>query len=119
HGVDESPDLSLGRLRRGALDLLDADRRALAVLERELLELAQQPLLTLADLCDKRLRGGALDLDPEPGALRDDPLRQLARLERGLGVDVSARLLHGGDELRRDLRPPLLAGEEGDGRVRC
>ena len=48
-------------------------RRALAVLERELLELAQQPLLALADLRDERLRRRAVELDAEPVALARRP----------------------------------------------
>ena len=44
-----------------------------AVLERELLELAQQPLLALADLRHERLRGRAVDLDAELGTPRGRP----------------------------------------------
>ena len=51
--VDEAPHLALGRRRGDGLDLLDADAGALAVLERELLELAQEALLALADVGDR------------------------------------------------------------------
>ena len=63
--VGERPDLALGRARAGLLHLLDADRGAGAVLERELLELALQPLLAVADLGDQRPRGLVVELDPE------------------------------------------------------
>ena len=48
--VDERPRPGARRRAAARLDLLDADRRARAVLERELLELAQQSLLALADV---------------------------------------------------------------------
>ncbi len=71
--VDEAPDLALGRRRGDVLDLLDAEVRAAAVLERELLELAQQALLAVADLGDERLRRGAVELDAQPLRLRRSP----------------------------------------------
>ena len=57
--------LLLGGGRAGLIDLLGADRRARAVLERELLELAQQPLLAVADLGDERLRAVLVQVELE------------------------------------------------------
>ena len=64
-GVGERPGLALGRGRARLLDLRDADRGALPVLERELLELAQQPLLAIADLGDERAGAGVVELEAE------------------------------------------------------
>ena len=72
------------RVGRVLLDLVEAELHALPVLERELLELAQQPLLAVADRRDERLRGAGVELDAEPLGLLLDPARQLARLEHGL-----------------------------------
>jgi hypothetical protein len=94
------------------LDLLDADAGPLAALERELLELPQQALATLADLRHERLRGGAVELDAELGRLRHGPARELLRLRGRLLADVAPRLLHRRGELRRSLLAPVLAGEE-------
>ena len=57
--VGERPDLALGRARAGLLDLLGAELAPGAVLQRELLQLPQQPLLAVADLGDQRLRAVA------------------------------------------------------------
>ena len=115
--VDEAPHLPLGGRRGRRLDLLDADRGAGAVLERELLELAQQTLLPVADGGDERLGAGAVQRHAQPGRLADDPARQLSRLHGGLDHDLAAGRLDGRRELRRRLGPALLAGEEGDGGV--
>ena len=89
--VDEPPDLALGRGRRRGLDLLDAERRARAVLERELLELAQQALLAVADRGDERLRGAApVELDAEPLGLAPTQ-RGSSRALSVLGDDVARR----------------------------
>ena len=49
--------------------------RAGAVLERELLELAQQALLAVADVGDQRPRGLRVELEPELAGARDEPAR--------------------------------------------
>ena len=58
-------DLALGRAGAGLLDLLGAEPRAGAVLQRELLELAQQPLLAVADVGDERPGAGLVELEAE------------------------------------------------------
>ena len=104
-------------MRGGRLDLLGADPCARTKLDRELLDLAHEPLLTIADLSDERLRGIAVELDAELGRLALQPFRQLPGLQRALDGDVPARALDGLAERRADLEAPLLAPEEGDRRV--
>ena len=91
--------------------------RPLAVLERELLELAQQALLALADVRRRaparRPRRGRC---PAGRASAGDPARQVLGLQRLLLRDVAAGRLHGGHELRGHLDAALLAREERDGR---
>ena len=112
--VGERPDLLLGRGGAGLDDLLGADRGARAVLERELLELAQQPLLAVADLRDERLRALAVQVDLQRPGLAFQPLRQVPRLDVVLGRDLAADLLDRLVELVRRLVAALLAGEERD-----
>ena len=88
--VGERPDLALDGARAGLLDLLDADRRALPVLERELLELPEQPLLAVADLGEERPGGLVVELEPELGGALGDPARELARLDLALLGDLAA-----------------------------
>ena len=112
-----APDLAFGRRRRGALDLLDADRRPLrrararASRARAAAAAGGRPPARRAPARPRRRA------PPRAGPLLDDPARQLPRLERRLGGDVAAGLLHRRHELRRHLRPTFLAGEEGDRRV--
>ena len=95
-------------------------RRARAVLERELLELAQEPLLALADL---RRRAPAR---PPAVELEAEPLRPRAVAQRGSSAALSVASLGdvaagGLDRLvqrRGRLGAAVLAGEERDGRVR-
>ena len=115
--VGQRPDLALGRVRARALDLVDPELRARAELERELLELAQQALLAVADVRDERLRRGAVELEAEPARLLAHPLRQLPGLDGALGADVAAGRLDRRRAARRRLGAALLAGEEGDGRL--
>ena len=94
--VDEAPHLALGGVRRGVLDDVAADPRAGPELERELLELAQQALLALADEPDERSRAVAIELRrracrPPPAARRG---RSLA-FSTLLGRDDAAGLLDG------------------------
>ena len=63
--VDEAPHLALGGMRRGALDLFAADVGGQTELEHELLELAEEALLTLADERDECLSAVSIELDPE------------------------------------------------------
>ena len=110
-GVAEGPDLAL---RGGGARLLDlglAERGALAVLERELLELAQQPLLALADLVDEGLGAGLVELEAVLAGAGLQPARQLPRLDAALYGDRAARGLDGGAQPVGDLVAPLLAGE--------
>ena len=66
-------------------------RRARAVLERELLELAQQALLAVADLGDQRACAPACRARARaPRARLDQPARQLPRLDVALGGDLAA-----------------------------
>ena len=76
-------------------------RRAGAELERQLLELAQQPLLAVADVGISALARAAVELEAELAARARDPLGQLPGLDRLLGGDVAAGLLHGLVERRR------------------
>jgi hypothetical protein len=108
-GVDEAPHLALGRRRGDGLDLLDADVGALPVLERELLELAQEALLALAGVGDQRLGRGPFERDAEPLGLADRPTWELLGLQGGLDGDVAARLLDRRRELGRRLDPPVVA----------
>ena len=112
--VGERPDLLLGRGGAGLDDLLGADRGARAVLEGELLELAQEPLLAVADLRDERLRAVAVQVDLQRLGLAFQPLRQIPRLDVVLGRDLAADLLDRLVELVRGLVAALLAGEERD-----
>ena len=112
--VGERPDLLLGRGGAGLDDLLGADRRARAVLERELLELAQQPLLAVADLRDERLGALAVEVDLQRPGLAFQPLREIPRLDVVLRRDLAADLLDRLVELVRGLVAALLAGEERD-----
>ena len=67
----------LGGVGGAALDLLDADPLGLSLgldFQRELLQLAQQPLLASAHLGDERVRGGGVERDAEARALRARPL---------------------------------------------
>ena len=116
--VDERPDLTLGAVRGGVLDVLERDVRVRPVLDRELLDLAQQALLAVADLADERLRRVAVERRAETRRLTLQPLGQLARLHRGLFADVAARGLHRLDERLGRLVAALLAREERDRRVR-
>ena len=49
------------------------------MLERELLELAQQPLLAVADLRDERLGAGVVELDAELARAAPDSQRGSSR----------------------------------------
>ena len=71
--VAERPDLALGAVGGDRLDVVEAELGAAAVLERELLELAQQALLAVADGGDERLGGGVVDLDAEALRLAAGP----------------------------------------------
>lgn len=104
-------------MRGGRLDLLGADPCARPQLDGELLDLAHEPLLAIADLSDERLRAFAVKLNAELRRLALQPFRQLLGLQRALDRDVSARALDGLGERRADLEAPLLAAEEGDRRV--
>ena len=81
---------------RCAEEALDASisaspmRRALAVLERELLELAQQPLLALADLADQGLGAGLVELEAVLAGPGLDPARELPGLDAALHRDRAA-----------------------------
>ena len=88
--------------------------RARAVLERELLQFAQQPLLALADLGDERLGAVAVELQVERPGLLGEPLRQVPGLHVDLGGDLAAGLLHRLVEPGGRLVAALLAGEERD-----
>ena len=101
--VDEAPDLALGGVRGGVLDDVAADARAGPELERELLELAQQPLLALADerrRAPARRRGRAAT--PSLAASRLQPARQVLGLQHVLGGD---------DRRRPSRRPSASAGQ--------
>ena len=74
--------LRSAELAEDGLDLLDAELRAGAVLERELLELAQQPLLAVADVGDQRPGGLLVEVDAQLRGARDEPARELPRLDR-------------------------------------
>src|SRR6185436_21171711 len=113
--VGERPDLALARRRAGLLDLVGTDRGALAVFERELLELASEPLLAVAHLGDQRARRIAVEPEAELLALLDHPGRQLLALDVHLRGDLAARLVDRVMELRGRLVAALLAGEEGNG----
>ena len=78
--VGERPDLALGRAGAALVDLVHADAGARAVLERELLELAQQALLALADLGDQRLRRLLVELEAELRGPGCDPAGELRGL---------------------------------------
>ena len=110
--VGERPDLALGRAGGELLDEVGVDLRARPELQGELLELAQQALLALADAVHQRLRAAAVELEAQPARLLDRPLGQVPGLDRGLLVDRAARLL---DELVQALgrlEAALLAREE-------
>ena len=115
--VDEAPDLALGGVRGGVLDDVAADPRARAELERELLELAQQPLLALADEADQRLRSVAVELHVELAGFGLQPAGQVLGLQDVLFRDDAAGLLDRLRQQRRDLEPALVAAEERDRRV--
>ena len=61
--VGERPGPVLGRRRGQLVDRRGVDARAGAGVQRELLELAQQPLLPVADVGDQRPRGVGLELE--------------------------------------------------------
>ena len=89
--VGERPRLALGRAGAEARSTSSTPERApCAVLERELLQLAQQPLLAIADVRDQRPRGLRVELEAELAARADDPARQLARLDGALLRDLPA-----------------------------
>src|SRR3954453_3518364 len=60
--VGERPDLALGGVRGALVNVLGRDLRVGADLERQRLQLAQEPLLTLADMGDQRLRSRGVEL---------------------------------------------------------
>ena len=80
-------------MSRDEVDLLAADPRARTELERELLQLAQQPLLALADVGDERLGGVAIQRDAEPLGLAAQPVRQLLGLQVAFECDAAPGLL--------------------------
>ena len=113
--VRQRPRLALGRRRRQLLDLGRIEPRVRRHHQRQLLELAEQTLLAIADVayeCPCRVR---LERQAELARLRDHPLRQLPRLDAPLRADISARLANHIVEAARSLRPAVLPGEEGDG----
>ena len=85
-----STSLRSAELAHGSSTSSAPSARAGAVLERELLELAQQPLLALADLRDQRLGAGLVELEAELAARAADPARQLPRLDAALLGDLAA-----------------------------
>ncbi len=74
-----------------ALTRIGLPGRAVRELERQLLELAQQPLLALPHLRDQRLRGRLVERQAEPGRLLARPLGQLPRLDGTLLDDLARR----------------------------
>ena len=86
--------------------------------ERELLELAQQPLLAIADVADERAGAVGLELESQLAGARDRPLGQLPGLDAHLRADVAAGREHRGVKAVRRLVATLLAGEERDRRLR-
>ncbi len=80
--------------------------------QRELLELAQQPLLALADLRDERLRRGAVERDAHARRLLAHPAGQLPRLDGHLGDDLPPGALDRLVERRWRLGAGLLAREQ-------
>ena len=111
-GVAERPDLALGGGGGRLLDLRLAERGAPAVLERELLELAEQALLALADLGDERAGGALVELEAELAGARLHPAGQLPRLDAALDRDLPAGALDGGAQPVGDLVAALLAAEQ-------
>ena len=104
------PDLALGRAGAGASTSSTPMRRARPVLERELLQLAQQALLALADVGDERLRRLAVELEARARAARaDDPARQLPALTRASSATAPPAALTALTSARRHLRAALLA----------
>ena len=85
---------------------------ALAVLERELLELAEQPLLALADLVDEGLGAGLVELEAVLAGPGLQPARELPRLDAALDGDRAAGGLDRGAQPVGDLVAPLLAAEQ-------
>src|SRR5215207_3196903 len=110
--VRQRPRLALGRARRGLLDLLRAQPRPGAVLQRQLLELSLEPLPAVPDMGDQRPRALLIELDVELRGPRDEPARQLARLDVACFGDLPSRRLDRVAQRRRDLVAALLPAEE-------
>ena len=115
--VRQRPRTALGRGRGQLLDLAASSARPLAGAERELLELAHQPLLALADVRDERT--GGFGASSSPSSARE-PCTHFGS-SHGLtllGADVAAGPLTASWRRAGRLDAPVLAGEERDRRVR-
>ncbi len=102
-------------MRGAAFDVLHADppgRGVVVGFQRQLLQLAQQPLLALSDLRDERLGGGGVERQAEARGLLARPLGELPRLDGQLRDDLSAGALDGVVQRGGCLRAGLLAREQ-------
>ena len=91
--------------------------RARAVLERELLELAQQALLAVADGATSACAAARSSVDAEPRGLADSPLAAAPAAFSAARRRPRRRPPRPPRERRRRLGAALLAGEERDRRV--
>jgi hypothetical protein len=87
------------------------------VLERQRLQLPLQALLAVPDTRDQRPRALLVELHSELRRARDQPARQLARLDVALLGDLAAGLLDRAAQRGRDLVAAFLAREERDGQA--